>query len=114
MASLPIPSDLMKRAYQAICLVVLMIAAQHGAVVHELSHLAGAQSAQVRAVSGEATDSSCALCPAFAQASSPAFSHTFIIPRLARVEVERIAELRLKTANLSVPTPRSRGPPSQS
>jgi hypothetical protein len=51
------------------------------------------------------------LCPAFAQAASPAFSHSFFNPHLARAEIERTAESRFATAEASVPTPRSRGPP---
>jgi len=105
------PSALMKYVYQAFCLTLLIIAGQQGAVVHELGHLTGAHDASLQALSAEKSDAPCALCPAFAQVATPAFSHSFDIPTLVRVEIERVAERRVKTAELSVPTPRSRGPP---
>lgn len=104
----------MRHVYQALCLMVLMIAGQQGAVVHELGHLTGAHAAGLQTATAERSDGPCALCPAFAQVATPAFSHSFHIPSLVRAEVERVAELRVKTAQLSVPTPRSRGPPSLS
>jgi hypothetical protein len=114
MPSLPTPSHLVRHVYQALCLVVLMIAGQQGAVVHELGHLTGVQGVDLRAGAGEGSDATCALCPAFAQVATPAFSHSFYLPSLLRVEIARLAELRVATVEASVPTPRSRGPPSQS
>jgi hypothetical protein len=113
MPPLRIPSELVRHVYQAFCLMVLMIAGQQGAVVHELGHLTGAHAVDLRAAA-EASEAPCALCPAFAQVATPAFSHSFHIPSLARTEVERLVELRLQTAQASVPAPRSRGPPSLS
>jgi hypothetical protein len=105
-------SDLLKHVYQALCLVMLLVAGQQGAVLHELGHLTAAHAADASAAaSSETTDSACPLCPMFAQIATPAFSHTFVLPALLRVESGRIAEPRDRTANAAVPSPRCRGPP---
>jgi hypothetical protein len=107
------PTALTTHLYRVLCLVLLVIAAQHGAVVHEISHLSGAPGTKVAVESG-AIDGSCALCPAFAQVVSPAFSHSFSLPPLVRAELERSPEPRLETIGTPVLTPRNRGPPSRS
>jgi hypothetical protein len=99
----------MRHLYQALGLVLLLIAGQHGAVVHELEHLSGSHG--ISAVPGESSDSNCALCPSFAQAATPAFGYSFVVPLPFRVEIERLAEPRVERAGAQVPTPRSRGPP---
>jgi len=53
------------------------------------------------------------LCPAFAQVVTPAFSHSFHIPVLLCAALERGTEERFIAVETAVPTPRSRGPPSQ-
>jgi hypothetical protein len=105
-------SSPLKHVYRALALVALLIAGQQGAVVHELTHLAGAQSAYASA-SG-ATDSNCALCPLFEQAATAAFGHSFQIPLLLRGGFDRVAEPPVEAVDAAVPTPRSRGPPSLS
>ncbi len=99
--------------HRVLCLVLLIIAAQQGAVVHEVGHLSGAHGANFGIESG-AVDGKCALCPAFAQVVSPAFSHSFSLPPLVRTELERSPEPRLEAIGTPVLTPRNRGPPSQS
>lgn len=105
------PTDLMRHAYQALCLVALLIAGQQGAVVHELGHLVAAHGIDLQAAPGDSTEGTCALCPMFAQAATAAFSHSIHVPPLERAALERSAEPRLKDAGAAVPTPRSRGPP---
>jgi hypothetical protein len=102
----------MRHVYQVLCLVLLLIAGQHGAVVHELGHLSGSHG--VSAAPGESTDTICALCPSFAQVATPAFSYSFVVPLPFRIEIERVSEPRVECVEASVPTPRSRGPPSLS
>jgi hypothetical protein len=104
----------MRNVYKALGLFLLLLTAQQGAVVHELSHLSGADHAQVRVDAGGTVDTTCALCPAFAQAASPAFSHSLQIPLLVRVGSQLSPELRFLAVDASVPRPRSRGPPSLS
>jgi hypothetical protein len=92
-------------------LMLLLISGQQGAVVHELGHFAGAHTPEVSKASGEAADPACALCPSFAQAASPAFSHSFVLPRLVRAYLERRVEAPVGAAGAAAPAPRSRGPP---
>ena len=109
-------SPSLKHVYRALALVALLIAGQQGAVVHELNHLAGAQSIDLRAgaSASETTDSNCALCPLFAQAATAAFSHSFQIPSAGRAGIVRVDEPLFEAVDAAVPTPRSRGPPSLS
>ena len=104
----------MRNVYKALSLFLLLLTAQQGAVVHELSHLSGADQTRVRVEAGGTADTSCALCPAFAQAASPAFSHSLQIPLLVRMGSQLTPEPRFVGVDASVPRPRSRGPPSLS
>lgn len=101
-------------AYRALWLWLLLITAQQGAVIHELSHFYGLDAASSHLETGGAADSACALCPAFAQVATPAVSHSFHVPALVRAEAERFSELTLQAVEAEVPTPRSRGPPLSS
>jgi hypothetical protein len=89
-------------------LALLLLVAQHGALVHELSHVCGDTPGDT---SSRVFDSSCAQCPGFAQVVSPAFSHSFYIPSLVRIAYERSAEPLYVAIDAAVPRPRSRGPP---
>ncbi len=100
----------MKHTLKIWSLLLLLLTAQQAAVVHELSHLSGLSGSELNVDSGNA-NSPCALCPAFAQASSPAFSHSFQIPSLGRAAPEPVAKPLFAVVEAAVPTPRSRGPP---
>jgi hypothetical protein len=141
----------MRNLLKALGLLLLLITAQQGAVVHELSHYAAAGSAGAVASgevsgsvavsrSGDANkadassadassadasrasvavaevvaDTHCALCPAFAQVLTPAFSHAFHVPLLDRADVQRSPDPRVDAIESAALTPRSRGPPSSS
>ncbi len=91
---------------------LLLMVAQQGAVVHELGHVAQISGVSTSVATG-LSDSNCALCPAYAQAASPAFSHAFFIPSLVRAPLELIAEPLFVAADNPVPAARSRGPPLQ-
>ena len=104
----------MRQAFKALGLLLLLMVAQQGAVVHEVSHVAGASNGELRVQSGGVADTTCALCPAFAQVVTPAFSHSFHIPLLVHFALELIAEPRYLAIDAAVPRPRSRGPPSLS
>lgn len=90
-------------------LLLLLILAQQGAVVHELSHVAGGSMAID--ASSIVLDSSCAQCPAFAQVVAPAFSHSFGVPSLARTAYEVGAAPVYAPVEIATPQPRNRGPP---
>jgi hypothetical protein len=104
----------MKHAFKALGLLLLLMLAQQGAVVHELSHVFGANHSDLKVQSAGVTDTTCALCPAFAQVTTPAFSHSFQIPLLERIAAARSPERQIYTIDAAVPRPRSRGPPSLS
>ena len=104
----------MRHLFKALGLLLLLVTAQQGAVVHELSHVSGARSDVLRAQAGGVEDTTCALCPAFAQVVAPAFSHSFHIPPLGRSAPELSSEPRHSAIDAAVPRPRSRGPPSLS
>ncbi len=101
----------MRHVFKHLSLLLLLIAAQQGAVVHELSHVGGVDNTYLKAASG-AADSTCALCPTFAQVNTPAFSHCFDIPLPVRVTLELSAEPLYAVIGAAVPRPRSRGPPA--
>jgi hypothetical protein len=100
----------MKHTLKILSLLLLLMTAQQAAVVHELSHLSGVGGSEFNIDSGNAS-SPCALCPAFAQASSPAFSHSFQTPSLVRAAPESGTKPLYAVIEAAVPTPRSRGPP---
>jgi hypothetical protein len=104
----------MSRVLKLLGLWLLLMTAQQGAVVHELSHLSGTGSSELQVQSDGAVHASCALCAAFAQAVTPAFSHSFQIPLLVRVDAGPSPEPRISAIDAAVPQPRSRGPPSSS
>jgi hypothetical protein len=104
----------MRQVFKAAGLLLLLMAAQQGAIVHELSHVSGANRIDLQVQSDGAADKSCALCPAFAQVVTPAFSHSFHIPLLVRFALERVLEPQHAAIDAAIPRPRSRGPPSLS
>jgi hypothetical protein len=104
----------MRQAFKALALLLLLMVAQQGAVVHELSHVSGTNHVDLRVQSDGAADETCALCPAFAQVVTPAFSHSFHIPLLVRLTLEPVPQPRYAAIDAAVPRPRSRGPPSLS
>jgi hypothetical protein len=112
----------MRQVLKSLGLLLLLLIAQQGAVVHEIGHLSEVGSSDVssgdvgssEAHSGAGlADTACALCPAFAQVVTPAFSHSFHIPVLLRAALEHSTDPRYIAVEAAVPTPRSRGPPSQ-
>jgi hypothetical protein len=104
----------MRLLIKSLALLLLLMSAQQGAVVHELSHLPGFSGAELQCASGGVADTTCALCPAFAQVVTPAFSHAFHIPLLVRAGALKSPEPRFSAIDATVPRPRSRGPPSLS
>jgi hypothetical protein len=102
----------MQHALKLIGLLAVLLFAQQGAVVHDLSHVFGvAHSASFQIDSGGA-DSACAQCPSFAQATTPAFSHSFQIPVRVLSIAQLTSELTIAAIEAALPDPRSRGPPA--
>jgi hypothetical protein len=101
----------MKHTLKLFSLLLLLLTAQQAAVVHELSHTSFVSGGSEFSVDSGNAGSPCALCPAFAQASSPAFSHSFQAPLLVRAPLEPSAKPLIAVIEAAVPTARSRGPP---
>jgi hypothetical protein len=102
---------LLQHLAKVLALMLLLVSAQQGAVVHELGHFAGPHTSDLSKAPGDSLDPACALCPSFAQAASPALSHSFDLPLLARAYIERRNETPIGAATAAAPAPRSRGPP---
>lgn len=103
-------SGLLNNALQAVCLILLLIAGQQGAVAHELGHLSGMRGPELSAGCGS-VEAECGLCPSFAQVATPACTHSWVMPALDRARPERRQEAPLAGATTAIPTPRCRGPP---
>ncbi len=104
----------MRSLIQSLGMLFVLLAAQQGAVVHELSHAPRTARAELQVQSGESADAACALCPAYAQAATPTFSHAFSIPLVARATPQRSRDHADAAIDAAVPSPRSRGPPASS
>jgi hypothetical protein len=100
----------MRQLVKFLSLLLLLLAAQQGAVVHELSHVAGVGRTETTMAAG-VTETACGLCPAFAQANTPAFSHSFQPPPLVRAALDVSPEPRIAMIESAAPRARSRGPP---
>jgi hypothetical protein len=92
-------------------LILFLISGQQGAVVHELGHFAAAHTPDWSKAPDDSLDPACALCPSFAQAASPALSHSFVLPLLVRAYIERELEAPIRAATAAALAPRSRDPP---
>ena len=105
----------MQRAFKLLSLLTVLLLAQQGAFVHELSHVFGiAHSTGSSADAHGAADTTCAECPAFAQATAPAFSYSFKVPVQVLLDVQLASELNIAAIAAALPDPRSRGPPASS
>lgn len=96
-------------------LLALLLLAQQGATLHELSHLQyGGQALgmQIRAESGPLDSSQCTTCRSFAQIAHPAMSSAplFIAPMVVSF---RSPAPFYSVASASAPSARSRGPPQR-
>lgn len=100
----------MKFLIKLFSLWLLLLAAQQGAVVHELSHLTVKTAQSV--LHNSEQDATCGLCPSYLQASSPAFGHSFELPLLPPALHERLAASVIAAIDADVPLARSRGPPA--
>jgi len=102
----------MQRRCLSWVLALLLVLAQHGAVLHELSHFGhGADGVSVRQDSGVSEGASCPTCQAFSQVANPAGSYSFELG-LAPRTLNPTCEPAYAIAAADVPSPRSRRPPA--
>jgi len=104
----------MRQVFKSLALLLLLIIAQQGALVHDFEHVARLTSVGASLDSHVLGDAACALCPAYAQAAAAAFSHAFPLPQPGRIPVLRSASFSPAAIIATLPTPRSRGPPASS
>ncbi|HEY2275889.1 MAG TPA: hypothetical protein VGH61_10335 [Steroidobacteraceae bacterium] len=92
-------------------LSLLLVFAQHGAVLHELGHLSHGDRGSAPAVRAHLpSDAICTVCEAFAQVANPASGAAHTLCASAPVYLPTPAPSYAIVAADS-PTPRSRGPP---
>jgi hypothetical protein len=108
----------MRRVSLAWVVSLLLVLAQHGALLHQLGHLGHAGSMGGATPAGttlvadpRALDSGpCLTCEAFAQIANPAAAHVAVIDGCPPALLTP-PEPRHSLADCDAPTPRSRGPP---
>ncbi len=94
----------------ALILALLLVFAQQGAMLHELSHIHNVGGKQVRYEGNFLADKLCETCVAFAQVGNPASAPTVILPSLTAVH-HYVSEPIYSIIGAAAPAPRSRGPP---
>jgi len=103
----------MRRTSLAWVLSLLLLLAQHGAVLHELSHLShGAVTAGASLhPGGHALDGeSCPTCHAFSQVTNPVSASPAHLA-VSAAAILGAADLDNAIVSANAPVPRSRGPP---
>jgi len=94
----------------ALVLPLLLLFAQQGAMLHELSHIHPVGSGQVRYDNSLVAGKICDICAAFAPVGNPASASVAVLPEVAAVRHYVPAPLYSIVAAEALP-PRSRGPP---
>src|SRR5580704_6836645 len=94
----------------ALILPLLLVFAQQGAMLHELSHIHGGGSDQVRYENDLLAGKFCDTCAAFAQVGNPASAPVAALPAISAVRHYVSAPVYSIVAVEALP-PRSRGPP---
>jgi hypothetical protein len=94
----------------ALLLPLLLVFAQQGAMLHELSHIHRVGTDQVRYEGGVLGSKFCATCLAFAQVGNPASAPSAVLPAVAAVQYYA-PEPVYSIIGAEAPPPRSRGPP---
>jgi hypothetical protein len=101
----------MRRLSLSWILSLLLVFAQHGAVLHELGHLSHGSHASGTSLSDlTSQDSYCSTCEAFAQVANPAPGGAAALT-LGLPPVGAIAACGHALRSADIPTARSRGPP---
>jgi hypothetical protein len=102
----------MRRVYFSWVVSLLLVLAQHGALLHELGHLSHASvPAGVSLQPGNALlDGPCLTCEAFAQVANPAAGEA-AGPAVGPAALIPAPAPGYEIVGADVPSPRSRGPP---
>jgi hypothetical protein len=103
----------MQRRSLSLVLSLLLLFAQHGAVLHELSHLSHGTSSHgsvLRASQPLLDNETCATCHAFSQVANPGTAAPAVFADFLPALVSSV-EPSYAIVGIDTPTPRSRGPP---
>jgi hypothetical protein len=102
----------MRRSSFSWIVSLLLLLAQHGAVLHELSHLdrSHATGTALRDDAQRPESGLCLTCEAFSQVTNPAAGASLHLP-LAPAALIPSADPLYSIIAATAPTPRSRGPP---
>ncbi len=100
----------MRKISLSIGLWILLLVGQHGAVLHELSHICRAGNVDVSVHADGFAEKSCELCLGYSQLATPA-THSVPVFLLERAASRIGAERPVAATPVDPPTPRSRGPP---
>ena len=102
----------MRKLHISIGLALLLLTAQLGAVLHEVSHICRVgTNVQAQAHGDTALEKTCDLCFAFSQVANPAGS-TVAVGLFNPSSCAAAALIACAATPADVPTPRSRGPPA--
>jgi hypothetical protein len=94
-------------------LSLLLLLTQHGAVLHELSHLSHATAAHGALLDRSEqlpNDGTCPTCLAFSQVANPATASAIVLS-LSPAALTPTVDPSYAFLGVETPTPRSRGPP---
>ena len=97
------------RLLRSLMLPLLLLVAQQGAVLHELSHYTAAETGEGKEQSPRGDV--CDLCLAFAQVGSATMPHSVAAPLLADLSHRLTPVLPVHAQAAELPAERSRGPP---
>jgi len=100
----------MSRIRSVFALALLLVFAQHGALLHELSHIYRTGAAELNNEATVLDGKLCETCLAFAQAANPA-SGTLIVPPVVAALRHVSPDPEFSIIAARAPAPRSRGPP---
>jgi hypothetical protein len=99
-----------RRLHISLGISFLLLLAQQGAILHEVSHICRVGSVEVRLQPDTLLEKTCELCLAFSQLASPA-SHTVHAALFEPAACAASFDHPCAATPADVPTARSRGPP---
>ena len=100
----------MRKVFLPVGLWLLLVLGQHGAVLHELTHVCRAAHAEVTVQADGSVDKTCELCLGYSQLAN-SVGHSVPDFLMERVPSQIGTERPIALSPFDVPTPRSRGPP---
>jgi hypothetical protein len=100
----------MSRTRCVLALALLLVFAQQGALLHELSHVYRTGAPELTSGAAYLDGKLCETCLAFAQAANPA-SGTLLVPRIVAAVRHVSPDPEYSIIAAGAPAPRSRGPP---